>query len=182
MTVYRCLTPAEQWRYAAHLLRLSAADRRARFMGALADEAVLAHVKRIDWTRSEILAALVDGEVRAAVELRREQAYGGAAELAVSVETAFQGQGLGKTLVARLLILARNRGVRRLSMLCLGDNRRMQAIARRLLGRLEYEMGEVTSTIDLPLATPFTLVEEAMDRGTLPMAVLLDRLGQGRAA
>ncbi len=177
MAVFRSLLPGEAWRYEAHLRRLGADDKRARFMGTLADEAVAAHVRRIDWSRTVVLAALVRGEVRAAAELRRDDRGG---ELAVSVERAWQNQGLGTALTRRILTIARNRRVRDLLMYCLPDNRRMQAIARKLMGPCVFDGGEVTSTVTLPAPNSLSLAQEALDQSTVALNAMLDQLQGGR--
>lgn len=175
MTVFRRILPAEIRSYRAHLLRLSMDDRRARFMGAVSDDAVDAHCQRIDWSRAVIVAAFVRGEIRGATELRLEKAGAQEGELAVSVEQDWQGQGIGTTLVRRVLTIARNRGIRRLCVVCLPENRRMQRIATTLLGPCAFAYGEVSSHIELPPPTPITLAQEALDRSTLPLSVMLDQ-------
>ncbi|MFY8091842.1 MAG: GNAT family N-acetyltransferase [Niveispirillum sp.] len=179
MTVFRPLLPAESGRYAAHLLRLSAADRRARFMGGLSDASVCAHVDRIDWSRSIILAALCGGEVRGAVELR---IAGSGAELAISIEADWQNQGLGGVLVRRAFTMARNRGIRGIELYCLGDNHRMLRIAGRLSALIRFDGGEVQCDFQLPAADAFSLTLEAMDRGGTALSMMLEPGSLPRAA
>lgn len=178
MAVFRTLLPSEAWRYEAHLHRLDADDRRARFMATLAGEAVSGHVRRIDWTRTVVAVAIVRGEVRAAAELRRDERHGG--ELAVSVERAWQNQGLGTALTRRILTAARNRRVRGLMMYCLPDNRRMQAIARKLMGPCVFDGGEVTSTVTLSAPNSLSLAQEALDYSVVAFNAVLDQWQGGR--
>jgi acetyltransferase len=56
----------------------------------------------------------------------------GAAEFAVAVRDAYQGQGLGQHLMERLIATARERGVRRLVGLVLRENARMLTLAKTL--------------------------------------------------
>ncbi|MBP7335837.1 GNAT family N-acetyltransferase [Niveispirillum sp.] len=179
MTVFRALFPAEAGRYAAHLLRLSAADRRSRFMGGLCDASVRAHVDRIDWSRAIVLAALCEGEVRGAVELRLA---GGSAELAISIEGALQNQGLGGVLVRRAFTMARNRGARRVELYCQGDNHRMLRIAGRLSALTTFDGGEVHCDFHLPAADTFSLAMEALDRGGSALTMMLEPAAMPRAA
>lgn len=179
MTVFRPLLRSEAGRYAAHLLRLSSADRRARFMGGLCDAAVRSHVDRIDWGRAIILTAIVGGEVRGAVELRFA---GGRAELAISIEAGWQNQGLGGMLVRRAFTMARNRGVRGIELYCLGDNHRMLRIAGRLSALTRFEGGEVHCDFKLEPADAFSLGLEAMDRGGTALTLMLEPSALPRAA
>lgn len=179
MTVFRPLLRAEAGRYAAHLLRLSAADRRARFMGGVGDASLRAHVDRIDWSRSIILAALCGGEVRGAVELR---IAGNRAELAISIESDWQNQGLGGVLVRRAFTMARNRGLRGIELYCLGDNHRMLRIAGRLSALIRFDGGEVQCDFPLEPADTFSLALEAMDRGGTALTLMLEPAALPRAA
>ncbi len=179
MTVFRPLLPAEAGRYAAHLLRLSARDRRARFMGGLSDASVTRHVDQIDWTRAILLVALCDGAVRGAVELR----FGsGGAELAISIEEGWQNQGLGGVMVRRAMTMARNRGIRAIDLHCMGDNHRMLRIAGRLSARVEFDCGDVRCEFQLPPADAFSLAAEAMDQGGSALSMLLEPSALPRAA
>ena len=182
MTVFRTLLPAEAGRYTSHLLRLPVADRRARFMGGMSDGAVCGYVDGIDWSGATILVALVGGEVRAAVELRRDPHRPDRAELAITIESGWQGQGIGSTMVRRAMVLARNRGIGRIMLFCLSDNHRMLRIAGRLESRVTFDGGEVACDFDLEPADAFSLALEAMDRGSTALTMLLDPGGLPRAA
>ena len=83
-----------------------------------------------------------------------------AAEVAISVEPAFQGQGVGRALLRRLTLTTRNRWIRRLHMLCLLDTGRMVRLARRLESRLSFADGQVEASLELPWPTGWTLLEE----------------------
>jgi len=176
MPVIRPLLPAEGWRYRTHLLRLDPADRHSRFMGTLGEEAILSHVRRLDWRRTTVLAAIIRGEVRAAAELCRGSGpQAGMAELAVSVERGWQGLGLGVRLTEGVLTIARNRGVAAVTMVCLPENRRMRRIAARLVAGCRMEEGEVTAQVPLAPGSPLTWAQEAVANATLPMAIFADQ-------
>ena len=51
------------------------------------------------------------------------------AEAAFSVERDWQDQGIGDALITRVIAAAQNRGVNRLDMICLPENRKMQHLA-----------------------------------------------------
>lgn len=179
MTVFRPLLPSEAGRYSAHLLRLSKADRRARFMGGLCDAAVRAHVDRIDWSHTIVLVAICGGEVRAAVELCHGH---GRAELAISIEEGWQSQGLGGVMVRRAFTMARNRRIRGIELYCLGDNHRMLRIAGRLSALTQFEGGEAKCDFPLPAADAFSLAAEAVDRGGTALTMMLEPGAMPRAA
>ena len=98
--------------HAAHLLRLSPEDRRARFHAALTDDAIRAYSDGVDWDHALIFGAFVGGVLRGLGELipwpARDQG-----EASFSIEQPFQQIGLGKRLVlatvlATALAMARN--------------------------------------------------------------------------
>ncbi|MEL7257032.1 MAG: GNAT family N-acetyltransferase [Pseudomonadota bacterium] len=110
---------------------------------------------------SIVYGAFVDGSLRGVGELRVLLGrWPPRAEVALSVEAAFQEEGIGDALFARLVASAQNRGVRTLYMMCLRENIRMQHLARKHEAYLKYEIGEVEATLDPPWPTPLSVVEE----------------------
>jgi GNAT superfamily N-acetyltransferase len=164
MRVIRKLLPSDGSAYLDHLLRLDPADRQFRFGGGLGDAAVRAHCERIDWFRAAILGWFDEGGVlRAAAELRFDGTPPPVrvAELALSVERGWQGHGIGGELLRRAIILARNRGIRRVTMLCLAENRRMRRLAGRFAdGGLQAEGGQIEAAIPVPPPTPSSVIAE----------------------
>lgn len=166
MRVYRKLHPLEQLRLRDHLLRLSPEDRRRRFFAGVSDETIAAHCRRIDWLKAIIVGFFDDGTLRGAAELRLETGrLPFAAELALSVETGWQNQGVGTELVRRALLAAGNRGVASVQMICLAENQRVQRIARKHASRLAASHGEAEAMIPVPLPTQLSFVEEAIGDG-----------------
>ncbi|MBY6260831.1 GNAT family N-acetyltransferase [Azospirillum sp. 412522] len=167
MPVIRKIMPTELPQYRAHLLRLDRADRYARFTGTLSDEAVERHCAAIDWGRTVVLGAFEGGVLRGAVELCGDRIlWPEQAEFGISIERDLQGKGVGSTLVRRILTAARNRGIRHVHMMCLTENVRMRALARRFGGRLALDCGEITSMFELPPPNQFSLALEALEDGT----------------
>ncbi|WP_042442985.1 GNAT family N-acetyltransferase [Azospirillum sp. B510] len=167
MPVIRKIMPTELPLYRAHLLRLDRADRHARFAGTLSDEAVERHCAAIDWGRTVILGAFEDGALRGAVELCGDRAlWPEQAEFGISIESGMQGKGVGSTLVRRILIVARNRGIRHIHMICLSENIRMRALARRYGGRLAPEGDETIALFELPPPDQFSIALEALEEGS----------------
>jgi GNAT superfamily N-acetyltransferase len=167
MRVFRKLHPLEQRQLRDHLLRLDREDRRRRFVGGVSDAAIAERCRRIDWLRTMVIGFFEDGVLRGAAELSLEdrRRYPPAAELALSVESAWQDQGIGSELVRRTLLAAANRGIVSVQMLCLAENQRIQRIAIKHSGRIGHQHGELEAAIAVPLASHLSLVEEAVSDG-----------------
>lgn len=163
MRVYRKLLPAENQLFRDHLLRLSPDDRVSRFAGSVSDSRIIEYVSRFDWLTAVVIGYFVDGALRGVAELRwLDPGTGWRAELAVTVEEAWQDGRIGTELLRRAIGYARNRGLKSLAMICLTENRRMQAIARKFAGDLVFEGSQVEAAITLPFPTQFTLLAEAL--------------------
>jgi GNAT superfamily N-acetyltransferase len=172
MAQTRKLLPTERNLLAEHLLRLSPEDRRLRFGGMfLRDEAVRRYVDSIDWTHSWHVGAFHEGALRAVVQLsvprQGNDVFGGApwlrpgaAEFAVSVEKKWQRRGVATQLMAQAVVVARNRHVRDLYMLCLPENEPMRRLARKVGIRLVFREGEITGHVDLPAPDQLTVFAE----------------------
>ena len=176
MTFYRKLLPTDLNAYRAHLLRLSPQDRYSRFCGFKTDESITTYCHGIDWRFTIMVGCFVRGELRAVAELRTEpKVWPGEGELAVSVEREFQGQGFGTGVVRRIMTVARNRAIRRLMLICMINNRRMQAIVHKFLGKLESDSGEATGWIELPWPNQVSLMQEAIDGAATLVNGVLDQ-------
>lgn len=170
----RKLWPHEWERFRDHLLRLDKESRRLRFAHAVADSFIEDYATRMSEMGGIVVAAFIDGEVRAVAELRKlGDTWGREAEAAFSVERQFQDQGLGSELMGRIIRAARNRGVQLLYISCLAENARMQCIARKHDAALRFEYGEVIGQIVPESPDYFSMVAEAVeDRVGYMMAVL----------
>ena len=69
------------------------------------------------------------------------------AEVAFSVERPFINRGIATQLMGRMILTARNRGLRHLNLVCLPDNAKMQAIARHYGADLKVTEGSVIADI-----------------------------------
>jgi len=160
---FRKLGRQDTARYAAHLRRLGAADRRARFMGELAPRAISRHIARLDWNRVVLLGCFVDGVLRGSAELH--PGPDGIGEAAFAVEARYQGHGLGTELVRRLLVIARRRALQEVVLICLAGNARIRRIVTKLSGSVSIDGGEATAAIELLPANPATHAAELLDDG-----------------
>ena len=166
MRVYRKLLPTEGLLFQDHLARLTPEDRISRFSGGVSVGALVEHVRRFDWRTGWLIACFEDGTLRGVAELRwLEPGFGWRAELAVTVEAPWQDQGVGTELLRLAIVHARNRSLKSLYMICLTDNRRMQAIARKFEGDLIFAGSQVEADIAVPFPTQFTLLAEALGDG-----------------
>lgn len=174
--VIRKLWIGEAGHYRDHLLRLDAESRHNRFAGAVSDDFIRSYVDGSFGAGSVVHGFFVDGVLRGAAELRcaaptRADAQ---AEVAFSVEPAWQSHGIGSALLERTLLTARNRGVKSLRMTCLSENRRMQKLARKFAAEISFDFGGVVGDVKTPHPTPLSLAREIMADGHGLAATMLD--------
>lgn len=177
MPSYRKIIPTEVGVYVDHLLSLDSRDRYSRFTGTVSDRAIALRCERLDWTRVTLLGAWDGGRLVGVAELCTDRAlWPGQAELALSIASDAQGRGIGGQLTRRALNIARNRGIRAVHMLCLADNRRMRALARRFGGSMELDAGEFAVTFPIDAPNHFSLSIEAYEESAGMLTSLLDSL------
>ena len=109
----------------------------------------------VDHDLREALVAVVGGEVVGVARYDRSPVDPATADVAVVVEDAWQGVGVGRQLLAELTELAARRGVRSLTADVQADNDRMVGLLRRLLpgARLTPEHGVYAVRSPVPSAT-----------------------------
>lgn len=164
--VYYKLTKADVPAIRAHLLRLDPETRHMRFCASAGDAFIEKHVDELDWSSMIMFGAFVDGELRGVAEIVRVRLMPQTtAEIALSVEPAFQNAGIGTELLRRLLTAARNRYIQRVYMLCLSENRKMQRIARKFDANLLRDAGEVEGRIWPNWPSYGSLMEEIISDG-----------------
>jgi RimJ/RimL family protein N-acetyltransferase len=175
--MFRKLLPTDADQLRRHLLALSPGERRLRFHGVVADAVIERRCRRIDWFRTVAIGWWSAGRLRGAAELYFDRSlWPHEAELAVTVETPWQGRGVGTELTRRAVMAARNRGAARVIMLCLVENAPMRRIARKLTGALRYDGAAVAADVGLGRATPLSLLEELLQDGTGGWSAVADRL------
>ncbi len=160
----RRLWPAERDLFIAHLLRLDAETRRERFGTAVKDDFLKDYAESTFGVNGLVYAYVEAGEVRGAAELRGiEEIVVQTGEVAFSVERKWRRRGIGEALFGRLLVAARNRGIRTLYITCLPENVAMRQLARKFEAELVGGYSDVEGRIATGGPTPFTLLDEAMD-------------------
>lgn len=164
----------ETEKFRDHLLRLDKESRRMRFGMAVGDNFIGKYSEQTGRFQSVIYGFFVGREMRAAAELRMiGQSWHGEAEAAFSVEREYQDSGVGTELLGRAIVAARNRGVDRLYMNCLAENRRMQRVAKKYEAELYFDHGEVVGQLKPAYPTPVSLWSEAVDNSSgFVMAIL----------
>ena len=116
-------------------------------------EKLLHHLAEVDHDLRQAIVAELDDEIIAVVRYDRASASS-PAEVAVLVEDAWQGHGLGRKLLRRLTVDALEHGVVEMSATVLGQNQRALRLAHHLApgthGQLDH--GEWLLDIHLPAA------------------------------
>lgn len=157
----RRLWKADQQILVDHFQRLDPPTRRQRFGAAVSDGHVKDYAEHILSIESLVYGAFLAGELRGVAELRGFLgSWPPKAEAALSVEPAWQAEGVGDALFNRLVAAAQNRGIKTIHMLCLRENERMQNLAKKHDAILEFDTGDVEAKLDPPWPTPMSLVEE----------------------
>src|SRR3954453_22374464 len=130
----RPVRPDDEQRFERLWPRLSPDTVYRRFhspLRTLPDETVH-HLVDVDHGRREAVVATVGDEVVGVARYDRTPDDPSVAEVAVLVEDAWQGVGLGRQLISALADLARGRGVRTVTATVQSDNDRMVWLIRRL--------------------------------------------------
>jgi RimJ/RimL family protein N-acetyltransferase len=132
----RPLTGADRDRLATAFARMSERSRCRRFLGPKPrlSAAELTYLTEIDHRRHEALAAIDpdDGGIVGVARYAADSAEAGAADLALFVVDARQGQGIGTMLGERLVRRADENGIARLTATTFAHNRPARAVMRRL--------------------------------------------------
>jgi GNAT superfamily N-acetyltransferase len=130
-----------------HFLALGRGDRHLRFGAALSDTAVQSYVARINFERDALFGSFDDDlELIGAAHVARSDEH---VELGVSVLHEQRKRGIGRALLARAGLRARNWGARTLFMHCLRENEAMMHLARKAGTRIVTEQGEADAWLSL---------------------------------
>jgi RimJ/RimL family protein N-acetyltransferase len=177
MSTIRKLFPAEADLLRAHLKRLDETARRLRFGLPTNDTSIDQTIERIDWLNSLHLGYFVDGVLRGSAQLAWSPwRWRNGAEFAVSLETPFQNHGVGTELLRRAITAARNRGIGRLTLICLHSNQPMVHVALKFGADLVVERGEVEGVVPLAQVSHASLFDEALDDGAAWLGQWLEQV------
>ena len=167
---FRRLGVADSRHLRAHFLRLHPDDLRHRFMGAMPRRLLHRYVRALDWQRAVLVGCFVGRSLRGVCELH--PIAGNRAEIAISVERRLQGRGIGRALLGRTLLLARNRGLTVLELRCMADNLRIRRLVGTFNSETTFGSMEAAATIHSLPATPATYVTEMVEQAGLFGATL----------
>jgi GNAT superfamily N-acetyltransferase len=164
-------------------IELTDVDRLARMTGRLSPKSIyfrfFAPIKRLPWSallwlanvdhcRRDALVALDGDEIVAVARYDQLRDQGESesldAELAVTVEDAWQRRGLGRQLAHRLCLLARERGYDAFRVTILPDNRAALDLMHKLAPDARVRLTEGTYEARLPLRS-VTLPHRAPESG-----------------
>ncbi len=170
----RSLSARHRPRILKHLLELNEADRYLRF-GSVATDAQIAHyVDLIDFDSDEVFGIFNRHlALLAMAHLAHDRSPAGAkvtvgsiqsAEFGVSVVGRARGRGYGSRLFDRSVLHARNRGVKRLIIHALTENKAMLGIARRAGAKVVRDGSESQAELELPPQDMGTHVEQFVEQ------------------
>lgn len=150
--VVRPIAPPDAARLRRMFERLSPETVYRRFFSPVVRPSprALIHLATVDHDRREALVALSGDEIVGVARYDR-QPGGDAAEIAVTIEDAWQHRGLGSRLARRLAARAARRGIAELSAAMLGDNRPALGLLRRLApdSQVRFEHGEYAASVPI---------------------------------
>jgi RimJ/RimL family protein N-acetyltransferase len=173
--VIRKLWDVEINAYRNHLLRLDPDSRRDRFSGSIADEAIRSFAATACGPDVVVHGFFVDGVLRGAADLHIVRPLDlSEAEAAFSIEKPWQSYGVGTALLERTLLSARNRGVKHVEVSCLPQNKRMQRLARKFGAAINFDCDTVIGTVENPLPTPLSVMQETVADGHSFAAASID--------
>ena len=114
-------------------------------------EKLLHHLAEVDHQRRQALVAEYDDEIVAVARYDRTD-DSPAAEVAILVEDAWQGHGLGQRLLRRLASDALEHGVVELTATVLGENHRALALVHRVAPVTHSQLDHGEWYLDVPLS------------------------------
>lgn len=171
----RRLRRSDEEGFRLHLLRLDIVTRRGRFGLAVSEHFLETYAARTMASEAILYGYFEDDVLRGVSELHPLGAMDiVTAEAAFSVERDWQGQGIGSTLMERILATACARGIRRVIVTCQASNRTMRRLAAGFAADLEIIGDEIVGHVSTPRPTAFTYAREAIEEGYNVANVMFD--------
>lgn len=177
----RSLGARHRDRISTHLRTLNSEDRYLRFGYAAGDEQIDSYVASIDFEHDEVFG-IFDRRLELVALAHLACSKGSphaskpaAAEFGVSVLESARGQGYGARLFDHSIIHARNRGVEKLQIQALAENKRMLSIALKAGATFERDGNESLAWLRLPPDTLASQVEEVVGTHAAEVSYQLKR-------
>lgn len=139
--------------YAAHLKNLTSQDRYTRFGYAASSESIDALILNMLYhpDQHHLFTYYIDEHIVGFGHLAQQDADW---ELAVSVESVYQGQGVANELMNHMIGWGKVHGVHSVFMHCIADNQKIQHLARKHgLKTMQRTGHEITAQVELPTPT-----------------------------
>jgi GNAT superfamily N-acetyltransferase len=147
----RRLGPFDRALLADHLKALAPPDRRLRFLGAVSDVRIEAHVAGIPMHLWIAYGAFVDGCLVGVAEVMLDRLVGARrGEFAVTVLEAWRGRGLARRLSERVFEASRNLGCLSFEVNFAPSNRALVALIRALRVEARFDLLEGRAELALP--------------------------------
>ncbi len=134
-----------------HLKRLSPEERLLRFDFVISDEQIHHYVQNIN-VQDIVIGLFSSNQVIGAAHLsvsKHESFEAGKIELGISVETEYQGLGLGTDLMYAAMTIGEHEGFKKLEILCQSQNLPMIRIANKFGAVIKNDHGHTYAYIDL---------------------------------
>ena len=134
--------------------RLSPETVHLRFFQAVKQpsEKMLHHLAEVDHERRQAIVAVDEhDEIVAVARYDRVDGTTALAEVAIVVEDAWQGHGVGKLLLRRLTVDALEHDVHMLTATALGENRRVLALVHHIAPAVHSHLDHGEWYLDIPL-------------------------------
>ena len=183
--LFRQLGDSDKPAYIEHLKRLDPACRRQRYHRSMSDAALEARADQVYEDRDiQLIGWFKDGVLRGAAELALIRCPGAIeAEAAFAIEAEHRRKGVGRALLRRAALYARNRGAERIHIATERDNRAMLRLAMASGATFEVEHTEANGVLSAEPRTVFSLclewVEEEAGALRWSWERLLARLAEG---
>lgn len=150
---FRPILPEDSVRYERLFTRLSPETLYRRFLTPIVriDHRLLHHLVTVDYRQRLAIVAVIDDEIVGVA--RYDETGPDVAEVALVVEDAWQGRGIGSRLLWRISAAARRHGYTAFEAEVLGENRPMMGLLHVLSDDLETRMEDGLYIIRIDLGT-----------------------------
>lgn len=173
--VFRRIAAVERDKVYDHLLRLDDEDRLLRFGNRRTDQQLRAYCDALDWQHGLVIGYVIGGELRAIGEFKPfGKTWFDDAEIALSVERPWQDRGIGSELLLKLIIIARNRMIRSVYMLCLPKNAKLVRLVRKIDAELIVYTDQIEAQLKLAWPDQRTIISELLDGASALFGTMYD--------